>query len=80
MHMNHDGVNFSIITGMILSATWQERFLNRFGFEIKLFVVENTYLNFVWTFFKNIRILVVAAFNGYVNLFIQSDIVKDDFD
>lgn len=42
-------------------------------------MVENTYLDFVWPFFKNIWILIFAAFNGYVNLFIQSDIVKNDF-
>jgi hypothetical protein len=64
---------------MILSAAWQERFLNRFRLEIKLFVVENAYLDFVCPFFKNIRIIIVTALNGYVNLFIQSDIVKNDF-
>jgi hypothetical protein len=77
--MNHNGVNFSIVPCMILSAAWHERFLKRFRLEIKLFVVENTYLDFVCPFFKNIWILIVTALNGYVNLFIQNDIVKNDF-
>ena len=42
-------------------------------------MVENAHLDFSWPFLKNVWIIILTTLDGYVNLFVKGDVIKNDF-
>ena len=78
--MNHDCIDLFIIVDWVLLTAREKWLFDGLGFKIKLFVVEDAYLDFALSLRKNIRILIISTLKRNVNLFVQCDIFKHHFD